>query len=1125
MPLKKIKSLTVLFILLILFFVSLLALANALVQTPRVQKILINRLSSATGYELTTGEIEVNLWGGIGVIVHDLVARSKYGPNSFQSSTVRVILNTRELIWGRIVPSSLHLVQPRIDIALENEAAPLAGIKGPGGEEPPLFRIKGIQSIIIEQGRVNLLGRSFHMEAFHLNARQTTPSPLTFKVKAQGRMGIKEELVSFNLDGTISPPSESGTASSVDITLKTGKAPLTWISWPATMPVRSGNFETSLTIKGNLKERTSINGKITTTSLGFSLFRGPRRKDYFIPEMAFELQSLIKEKRISFRPLEITTGDLSMELDLVLDLKNGNNPYVELAANSDFMTIETFKDLCPSPLLPSWLENLLFPMLDSGDIRLDSLTFTGNTGQLKHLRLPENRSVMSLGFECRNMGVSGKGFQIPFHSVSAQVRLENGDLNVSGVKARFGDSFIKDAGLNIKGLLTHASSLEVLMNGSFNIQDLMGQSEMELISPAVSESLNQFRDLRGDMDCNVSIRYEHGWESPKLVGGEFFFNDCLLDKEDLLFPLKLTEAEVHIYENHNNIFRGSGSWGNTEFDLTGGFLMPGHRLDIQDVDISADMDMNQLIPAVFKWNKPPLKFDGLLPLQMSVLKEKDIWSCEGRMDLEGIALKTETLSIYPLSGDNIISFRWEINPREIDVKEITYRLNDSAVELSGRYSLEKDGSCLFNIRSDGLSIQYMGIHAGENGIPVTGALKGDLDIAWSARDVRDINISGLLEGKGLSLVLSMLSPPISDCSFRLSFSGKQALIENTHMNLGQSPVRVTGLLERWDAPSGDIKIEADSLNLSSLLSTEHRHGLHDRTRKDNGLPHNTDINIDLDIRRGVWRKLPLERITAEMNLRQGGLYIRDSRIALENGNLNVNGYIKSGEHPYLLFSGDVRFTDQPIDELLEGLEFDNRNLKGSLTAEAQLTVTGKSKKDMIPSLHGQGKVTINQGLFKKSRVFIKVLEFLSLQKIYKKRPAGLEGEGFYFEEINADLKIDQGILESENFKMKSPVFNAVAYGTLDIPQGLFDFVLGVQPHGTIDNLMNKIPVLGHIITGDKGSVLLYPFKVNGPFSDPTVKFVPLETIVGGVAGVTKRLLLSPLKILEDLTNITKTNGQ
>ncbi len=102
--------------------------------------------------------------------------------------------------------------------------------------------------------------------------------------------------------------------------------------------------------------------------------------------------------------------------------------------------------------------------------------------------------------------------------------------------------------------------------------------------------------------------------------------------------------------------------------------------------------------------------------------------------------------------------------------------------------------------------------------------------------------------------------------------------------------------------------------------------------------------------------------------------------------------------------------------------------------------------------------------------------------------------------------------------MKSPVFNAVGYGKTDIPGRSFDFVLGAQPHETIDNLVNMIPILGYIIEGEKGSVLLYSFKVKGPFSNPDVTFVPLESLGGGVGGILKRLLLSPIKILQDLNN-------
>jgi uncharacterized protein YhdP len=255
-----------------------------------------------------------------------------------------------------------------------------------------------------------------------------------------------------------------------------------------------------------------------------------------------------------------------------------------------------------------------------------------------------------------------------------------------------------------------------------------------------------------------------------------------------------------------------------------------------------------------------------------------------------------------------------------------------------------------------------------------------------------------------------------------------------------------------------------------------------------------------------------------MNLRDGGLYIENCGTNLAHGVLIINGHVITGKEPELLFSGDIRLTEQPIDELLQNLGIDDMNMKGSLTMEAQLTMTGKEKKDLIPSLAGHAKVSLNQGLLRDSHVMIKVLDFLSLQNIYKKRPPDLTGEGFYFETMTADIIIDKGILESENFVMSSPVFNAVGYGKADITGRSLDFVLGAQPHETIDNLVGMIPILGYIIEGEKESILLYSFKVKGPFSNPDVSFVPFESLGQGVGGILKRLFFSPIKILQDINN-------
>lgn len=1124
MFLKKIRSFIVPVILLALLFISILALTNALIQMPSVQKALIDRIAYAIGYDIRTGEIELDIWRGIGILIHDFDAKSRQNNNAFSASRVRIILDARELISGRIIPSSLYMYRPKIDLAVKDEFKLPAGSNGLGIKGLPVFWIQGIQYLNIEQGQVNFVGRSFHMEELYLDARQTIPFPLTLKLMSHGIIEFKEKKVPFDLNGTILDPLGVGLSPSVDIILNTGKAPLSLVTWPKSLPVKQGDFKTRLEIKGGLGGKMSVNGRIDIASLKFSILKKDRHKDFLIQKIAFDFQSIIEGWRIRFQPLKIKTQDISMDLGLLVDLKEKDAPYLELSAKSDFMTLEEFKDFFPFPLMAAWVENELFPIFDHGDIKLDFFTLQGNLAQFKNLRMPENRSVLALGIECRNLEASGNGVQIPFREVSAEITLKDGDFHVSGLGARFGNSLIKDAGLDIKGLLTHSPHFEVLMNGSFDIQELIIQDKMMIIPPGIRRSLDQIRGLEGRLECITRIGYERDWKYPRILKGEFLFADCSLDKKELFLPLKFNEAEIHIDET-NNSFRSMGFWGNTTFNATGNFIITGNSIEIQGVDISADMDMNQVIPAIFPQDKPHLNFSGPLPWHISMAKKDDYWSCLGNIALDGMALESEGFSIEPPSGNNNMVFEIEIKPYgRINLKEVLCRLKGSLIELSGEYNMQKEKPIQFNIRSSNFSIEDLGIRIKQHEISTSGVLNGSLNISLSDRDLADANVTGQLEGKDLSFRLGILSSPISDCSFLLSFFGKKVVVSNCLMNVGENPINISGELKGWDSMAGDITIKSDFLDISNILPSGDSIIIEDEGKYQDRFIRVMDIGIDLDISAGVWQKLMFEQMTAELGFRDRGLYIENLKTNLAHGVLTINGHVITGKEPELLFSGDIRLTEQPIDELLETLGIDDMNMKGSLNMEAQLTMSGKEKRDLIPSLTGHAKVSLNQGLLRGSHVIIKVLDFLSLQNIFKKRPPDLTGEGFYFESMTADIIIDKGILESENFVMSSPVFNAVGYGKTDIPGRSFDFVLGTQPHETIDNLVNMIPILGYIIEGEKGSVLLYTFKVKGPFSNPDVNFVPFESLGQGVGGILKRLLFSPIKMLQDLNNAA-TNTQ
>jgi uncharacterized protein YhdP len=285
-------------------------------------------------------------------------------------------------------------------------------------------------------------------------------------------------------------------------------------------------------------------------------------------------------------------------------------------------------------------------------------------------------------------------------------------------------------------------------------------------------------------------------------------------------------------------------------------------------------------------------------------------------------------------------------------------------------------------------------------------------------------------------------------------------------------------------------------------------------KKHSSFVENTNIRVSLDAQPARWKNIDSERLNADFEWRNGAFHITNSKVQIDRGSLELIGYVNEDT---MAFSCHLEFKDQPAEALLRRLGIEEL-YEGSLTMEAQLYTEGKELRDLIPHLGGGTNVLLNKGVIRKSNVFLKILEFLSLQNIFTKRPPDISKEGLYFESLGGHGKIEQGVLHTENMQMKSPVLNAVGIGKVDLPQGLVDYDLGVQPLGTLDTVVSNIPVLGHILTGDNKSLITYYFEVTGPILNPQVEHVPFKTLGNGVTGILKRLFLSPVKLFEDISD-------
>jgi hypothetical protein len=1113
MFIKEIRAFIKRSILLFLLAAALIILANSLIQGPYVQKKMLERISNAIGYDIEAKGIEIDLWKGIGLSINDLSARSKQGDRRFSASNVSMTLDVRQLLAGRIVPSNFYLTEPTIEIPWKKEYSLDPELKRFLPEKIPLFWFLGVHSLVIEQGHVIFTGASFNLENFNLRAVRINASPASeFMIISRGQIGFKGEKAGFRINGKVTPPVNDSDPMLVDVKVKTDKAPLNWFRWPASIPVKDGYFKTRLDIEGDPTDHLSMKGLIDVERLEFELVRRDKRKVFSVPEITIDFQSVVRGDNIDVRPLKLRGDDLSIDLGFAFDLQKAGGPFLDLNFKSEFMEVETFKSLFPSPLLPLWLETRLFPMFTDGDIKVNNFGLKGKIDQIRHMKMPENQSVMEMLFECRGFEASGCGIQPPFKDLTAEIALKDGCFSVSGIKAVFGESAIKDAEVNIRDIFSVSRLYEILMDGDFDIKGLLSQKNMEVIPVKAARFVDKWPAIGGRMKCRTVIGYQKPWCCPRILNGDFLLNGVSLDYKGFIFPVKLDEASIHIEDSDSDYVSGSGSWGNNSFNISANFGIAGMTPYFKDGLLSSDMDMDQIFSVFNLKDKTPLIFSETLPLNVSLAKEGKDWSLKGRVDLGDTVVRSGDFEVKSSGGfKDIIDFELGIKPSEnrIDIDKALLRLKDSSINMTGIYDLQTKGFIDVNLNSSLLVLKDISVALDKREVFYSGALKGDLNISMPQEEGAGPLITGLLEGTDLSFQPGRNLPLISNCSFQLDFSGKGASINYCNITAGKSGFSITGDIREWKGIQGEMKVSSDYLDFMDILGTE-------ETPSSKIVIDNLNLLIHMDVSKGQWRKFAFGPAKADLVFENENLFIKDVQVHLGNGDLALKGHILKVPAPEMLFTGDIHIRNQPVDELMEEMDIAYKGLKGDISIDGSLSVKGSEEKDLVSGLNGSLDVSITKGLIKNPNVFIKVMDFLSIQKIFEQRPPDLREAGMFFESISGDAVIEDGILQSDNFVMRSPILNAVASGKADIPRKNADFIIGIQPHGMIDSFISKVPVLGYIIAGENKSIVAYPFEVKGPFSDPDVKFVPFDTFEGGMKGIVKRIFLTPGRLVDKL---------
>ncbi len=353
--------------------------------------------------------------------------------------------------------------------------------------------------------------------------------------------------------------------------------------------------------------------------------------------------------------------------------------------------------------------------------------------------------------------------------------------------------------------------------------------------------------------------------------------------------------------------------------------------------------------------------------------------------------------------------------------------------------------------------------------------------------------NGLMNAKGAD-------GPIQDLYLRVQFVKNDVEIKRLSFRLLDSDVALEGTIRNWAAtPTITAKIESNQMDLDLLIPKGQRSPIRDFLET---LADTSKVQATASMARGHYKHLKFGSLSARITIQDGVLDL--DRLSGQSANGEVAGRIVVQLPPKQPAEAElsVRATGLLVEDMLKFFG----PKAGMFTGEARVTGTirghGRNPHGLYPTLNGKVDVLLENGRVFKSqeRAVWKIISILNLPAVLQGK-VDLEKEGLPYNKITATVFARNGLLETENMILDSPIVKITAAGNYDMPTDQIDMVWAVSPFGSYSKFLKTIPLFGRLFAGDRKGIATALFSVKGSIEDPEVTYLPMKSFATGVTGL------------------------
>ena len=398
-----------------------------------------------------------------------------------------------------------------------------------------------------------------------------------------------------------------------------------------------------------------------------------------------------------------------------------------------------------------------------------------------------------------------------------------------------------------------------------------------------------------------------------------------------------------------------------------------------------------------------------------------------------------------------------------------------------------------------------------------GAVDFKITGSGNLNNLQDSKFEGEMKFKELKIrPKNFLSPLMVDAS--LIFKEGRLDIRSGNIKSGQSGLKFSGVYKRGDAPSLDLNLTGERLNIDELLPEPQGEetSFIDRLNQSEFFAKGKgEMRFDLD--KLDYKLFTLDQVIGSIVLKNREIEMKDL-VFDSNSSVNSGGRILIDAKGVGHFEGSVQARDMETKNLFSffGDIFEN-SLSGDVkTVDARLKGSGKDWKEIFRSLSGNLSLDIQSGninLEKLKRGVRRLFSSIPQPNPLKKDAASS------FKQISGDFVAKDGIFKTQNFVIETENRRTSIVGTFDLVNNQMDTVVGIAPLAGLDRFLTQIPVVGKIITGgDEKSILKTYYTVKGDFNNPEITLTPFTSLGKRVMGIFQAILQAPQELLAPITD-------